>query len=140
MEMRAVLGVDAAKQAALYRDDKTIEKLEQQIENLTHASCDADVLEAVLEFWWLSMSASGNVPYLLAYNTLASSYRQFDQAIAPLVAQSTDVNLYIDFLDAVKKKQPLKASKICAQIMKQDSEAVLSVTRLAVESEIAAAS
>src|SRR5690349_22594280 len=71
MEMRACIGADAARLCAMRADEKGREAIRNAVDDYAAAAPDLVAMaQADLAFWRRIVEASGNVAYLLAYNSL----------------------------------------------------------------------
>lgn len=129
IELRTALGPDIARLAAKRATNERIEALREQLEVLRRLKASgSDVValqRASLEFWRELVSASDNVAYQLAFNTMERGWFEVQDALAPaLIAEVSDIERYEALTLAVARHQPEVARKAAEALVKKGAAGI----------------
>lgn len=128
VEMRGALGPDIAARAATRRSDEQAAAMEAQLAALEGcADDDAVALEtASFELWRLLVTASGNLAYQLAFNTMEQVWTSIRAVIAPtMMAELTDRARYRRLVEAIVDRDEARARRMARQLVTKGTDAVL---------------
>lgn len=132
VEMRGALGPDIAARAAARRTDEQAEALGGRLAALLEAPADdALALEAAsFELWRLLVTASGNIAYVLAFNTMEEVWTSIRAVLAQtLMPELTDRRGYRRLVAAVVAEDAAAARRVATKLVDRGTEAVLTLVR-----------
>jgi DNA-binding FadR family transcriptional regulator len=114
VEMRAALGPDIARLAAERRGDDVPAALDAVVHAMRALAPDDAVglHRSSLEYWRLLVTASDNIAYLLAFNTMERVWGRLQDELAPtLLVEVSDTDAYAAIAEAVRRRQPEAARR-----------------------------
>ena len=112
LEMRSALASDSARLAARRAKDDDIQQMSALLEQMHANRKRLEVLQELsMTFWKVLVTASENVAYQLAINSLDESYSKFRHVMLQLMAaELTDLPRYEALLDAIKARDEEEAA------------------------------
>ena len=113
MEMLFVVCRDVANHASERRTDGDLENLRATVQEMAETE-EIPALEALVDrFWFDLISASGNIAYRMAFNTIYQTY-EYVRPVVRRVLEPEVRNLaaYKKLLKAVTEQKPQQAEKI----------------------------
>ncbi len=125
IEMRACIGPDVARLAALRAPEDIGDRLERCTAEM-RAHHDPGVLARLdLGFWDLLVDAANNIAYRLAYNSLRATYEPLIDEVAPLMAEElADHAAHTALVGAVSRKDA-PAAEAAARVLLAKGAAVV---------------
>lgn len=113
LEMRACLGVDAARRAAERCDSEAIQGLQQVVDAMRRRPNDIEYLQnEVQRFWAALVRASGNQAYVMTFNSLDQGWERYGAHLRHLLSDELKaINQYQAIVDACRKRDPERAAK-----------------------------
>ena len=131
IEMRSALAPHVAHLAALRGGDQTADELESVVRRMRSAKGDVEELQRLsLEFWNVLVSASENVAYRLAYNSLRQTYVRFLGALAPALAEEvSDLQSYSAIANAVRRGDTAAAERRARRLIARGAAQILALFR-----------
>jgi len=132
MEMRACIGADVARLAALRADAATADALDAIVASMRAAKGDAAALQVLAySLWDALVTGSGNIAYRLAMNGLAAVYeRCFDAMTSVLATEHSDTASYEALARAVRARDAGKARAAAERILGGGLEAIVAALGL----------
>jgi DNA-binding FadR family transcriptional regulator len=110
-EMRAAIAPDVARLAAERRDEAALAALDGTLAAMA-ATSDVEVLQNLsLQFWLALTSASGNLAYQLALNTLRDAMLAMPGLASARANELRDLRGYRAIAEAVRKKDGAAAAR-----------------------------
>jgi GntR family transcriptional regulator, transcriptional repressor for pyruvate dehydrogenase complex len=82
IEMRAALGPELARAAAMRSGEETAEALERVLETMDGTEELPELQQASLAFWQIVVDGTGNLAYQLAFNTLRDAFLGMREVVA----------------------------------------------------------
>lgn len=113
MEMRSALAPDAARLAAIRAPAVAGENLTRIVAEMRLARTDLEALGAlVMQFWLEVVNHSGNIAYVLAFNSLNEAYTRSSHLITPVFSDEfSDLDSYEALAQAVVDQDEKAAEK-----------------------------
>ncbi len=132
IEMRAVLGPDLARLAALRGSEVAVPRLTALTTAMERTSRDVHMLHSlVLEFWQVLVEASQNVPYRLIYNSFRTFYTRVEDALSHLlIDELSDLAAYRAITDAVAAGNADAARDRAARLIQRGADRLLEALAL----------
>jgi DNA-binding FadR family transcriptional regulator len=130
VEMRAALGPDIARLAAMRRRDAALVELDRLLAAMRASDlADAVALERLsFDLWRTLVRASDNIAYQMSFNTMERVWRQFAEVMAPtMLAEVSDLARYQALVRAVGRKQPAAARRHAEALVGKGTQALLSL-------------
>ncbi|MET7638202.1 GntR family transcriptional regulator [Streptomyces sp. NPDC005438] len=119
LEMRACVGADAARLCAAHRSRETAEEIVAAAERYAQAGPDLAVLGAADVAWWrLIVQGSGNLAYLLAFNSLVSGTLSVaDLPMDLRTAELLDVEAHTRLAELIANREPERAERLARDLL-----------------------
>lgn len=113
LEMRATLGVDAARRAAERGTVQSLQDLQLTVDTMRKRPNDIEHLQIeVQKFWAILVRASQNPAYVMAFNSLEQGWARYGAHLRHLMSDELRAtNQYQAIVDACRKRDPDKAAK-----------------------------
>lgn len=123
LEMRASLGVDAARLAAQRAEPEQVQTLQAVIEQMRRRPNDIEHLQAeVQRFWAALVQAAGNQVYVMAFNSVDMCWQRYGAHLRHLLSDELRaINQYQAIADACRKRDADLAAKHAAQLVRMAS-------------------
>lgn len=118
-ELRAILAPDAARLAASRRSTTNAERLIEAARGMNDSGLSLDELtERSNAFWRQVITASGNLAYRLAFNSLQTAYTEHSSAFRQLIAAELQAGgAYSAVADAVGERDPVRACSAAKELV-----------------------
>ena len=128
VEMRSALAPSIARLCAR-RGKGVVKTLEPIVDEMEEAGDDLERLQlASLEFWGALVSASGNIAYELAFNSLRESYAHFAHLLTSAMAEEfAAIADYRALGEAIADGDEEEASRCAARIVHRGESALTAV-------------
>jgi GntR family transcriptional regulator, transcriptional repressor for pyruvate dehydrogenase complex len=132
IEMRAVLGPDLARLAALRGRATATPRLAAIIAEMERAAGDAHALHRlVLDYWEALVEASGNIPYRLIFNSFRTFYTRVEDALSHLlIDELSDLPAYRAIADAVAAGEAELARERSARLIQRGADRLFQALEL----------
>jgi DNA-binding FadR family transcriptional regulator len=126
VEMRASVGPDAARLAALRAPAGTSAKLRSILTAMEAAKDDLDELAAAdLRFWDEVIDAADNIAYRLAYNSLRGTYEPLSAVLSPVLAEElSDFEDHHAIVEAVEAADERAAEAAARRLLSKGTAAM----------------
>lgn len=120
LEMRASLGVDAARLAAQRATPEQVAGLQEVVEQMRRRPNDAEHQQAgVQAFWSALVRAAGNQVYVMAFNSLDLCWQRYGAHLRHLLSDELRaVNQYQAIVDACRRHDEELAVKHAGQLVR----------------------
>jgi DNA-binding FadR family transcriptional regulator len=120
LEMRASLGVDAARLAAQRASPEQVQALQAVIEQMRKRPNDVEHQQLeVQRFWSALVQAAGNQVYVMAFNSLDLCWQRYGAHLRHLLSDELRaINQYQAITDACRKRDADLAAKHAAQLVR----------------------
>ena len=127
IEMRALMGPELARLAALRGDAKAVARLEAITAEMARSASDVHALHRlVIDFWEVLTDASDNVPYRLIFNSFRTFYTRVEDALSHLLRDElTDLEAYRAITDAVAARDAELARARAATLIQRGADRLL---------------
>ncbi len=127
IEMRALMGPELARLAALRGGPKELARLESITAEMARSASDLPALHRlVIDFWEVLTDASDNVPYRLIFNSFRTFYTRVEDALSHLLRDElTDLEGYRAITDAVAAHQDELARDRAARLIQRGADRLL---------------
>lgn len=124
LEMRACLGVDAARRAAERATPEAVAGLQQVVDTMRRRPLDIEFLQAeALQFWARLVRAAGNQAYVMTFNSLARGWERNGAHLRHLLSDELRaISQYQAIVDACRKRDPERAARHAQQLVQLASE------------------
>ncbi len=128
IEMRSALAPSIARLCAR-RGQTVVDELDDVVEEMQEADDDLDRLQmASLEFWGAMVSASGNIAYELAFNSLRESYTHFAHILTSAMADEfAAIDDYRALRDAIADGDEALTAECALRIIHRGESALTAV-------------
>jgi DNA-binding FadR family transcriptional regulator len=110
-EMRAAIGPDLARLAAVHRDEHIVAELTATVDAMADATDLAALAALSMRFWAALAVGSKNLAYQLAFNTLREAVRELPGLAAAQEEELRDLRGYRQIADAVRRGDGTAASR-----------------------------
>ena len=126
LEMRDCIAPDAASLAAKRRTNEQA----KQLISVANKLCDnqlplADLVGPTMDFWRLTVAASHNIAYQLAYNSLmVTEMGDVSVMRQTIEAELRAGELYLDLAKAIHRRHYKKAIELSTQLVKLGSDGI----------------
>lgn len=129
VEMRSALAPDVARLAARRRAAAVPDALREIVTRMKEASGDLLQLQRLSqEFWTQLVSASDNLAYQLAFNTLREIYERSWELLRPVLADElTDLKSYRALVRAIERGDASAAEKTARSIVHLGEQGITKV-------------
>lgn len=119
LEMRASLGVDAARLAARRADAGQVEELQAIIEHMARRPNDIEFLQLEVQRFWAGLvRAAGNQVYVMAFNSLDLCWQRYGAHLRHLLSDELRaLGEYRAVVRACQRKDPEAAAKHARQLV-----------------------
>lgn len=119
LEMRASLGVDAARLAAHRADAGQVQALQAIVEDMQRRPNDLEHRQQeVLRFWTVLVAAAGNQVYVMAFNSLALCWERYGAHLRHLLSDELRaLHEYQAIVRACQRRDPEQAAKHARQLV-----------------------
>lgn len=119
LEMRASLGVDAARLAAQRATAEQVQGLQAIVDEMLRRPNDVEHQQyEVQRFWAALVEAAGNQVYVMAFNSLALSWERYGAHLRHLLSDELRaVGEYQTIVRACQRKDPDVAAKHARQLV-----------------------
>ncbi|MFG2867045.1 FadR/GntR family transcriptional regulator [Streptomyces sp. NPDC048338] len=119
LEMRACIGADAARLCALRCSQETAARIVDAAGRYTQAGPDLAALGAADIAWWrLIVEGSGNLAYLLAFNSLINgSLPIADVPMDLRTAELLDVDAHLRLAAHIAAREPEQAERLAGELL-----------------------
>lgn len=119
LEMRASLGVDAARLAALRADAEQVAALQEVVARMGQRPNDVVYLQGeVQRFWTQLVQASGNQVYVMAFNSLALGWERYGAHLRHLLSDELRaLREYQAIVRACQRRDPELAVRHARQLV-----------------------
>lgn len=126
LEMRATLGVDAARRAADRADPEDISGLQQVVDAMRRRPNDIDYLQGeVQRFWARLVRAADNQAYVMTFNSLDRGWERYGAHLRHLLSDELKaVNQYQAIVEACRRRDPERAARHAQQLVQLASEQI----------------
>jgi len=126
MEMRAAMGPEIARLAALRRTGEQAAELEELVGLMEQRRGELHALQALaLQFWDLLVLASDNIAYQLVFNSLRHTYEGLREALVEVMGEELrDDAAYRGIADAVRRGDDPRAAQVARGLMEHGSRGV----------------
>jgi DNA-binding FadR family transcriptional regulator len=126
MEMRACIGPDVARLAAVRAPADVPARLVATVERMTEARGDLATLARLdLSYWDRLIDAADNIAYRLAFNSLRAAYEPLAEALsAVLVEELTDTDEHLAIARAVADGEPETGAAAARRLLSKGSVAI----------------
>jgi len=127
IEMRALLGPDLARLAALRGGRDVVTRLAAITAEMERSASDIHALHRlVIDFWEVLVDGSDNVPYRLIFNSFRSFYARVEDALSHLLRDElTDLPAYRAITEAVTARQPAIARERAERLIQRGADRLL---------------
>ena len=127
IEMRALMGPELARLAALRGGPAIVARLEAITADMARAADDLAALHRlVIDFWEVLTDASDNVPYRLIFNSFRTFYTRVEDALSHLLRDELiDLEAYRSITDAVASRQGELARDRAARLIQRGADRLL---------------
>ena len=125
-EMRALIGPDVARLAALRCRAELIPAIERVLEEMESAEQDLERLARIdLDFWDLLTDAADNIAYRLAFNSLRQTYEPIaDELTGVMAAELTDIDARLAIVAALRASDGAAAESAARSLLARGSAAI----------------
>ena len=125
-ELRTAIGPDIARLAALRSTPEQHLQLQALVDQLQQQTEWVERDRASLAFWRVMVTASENIAYQLAFNSMQVAWQQVQSALAPALAgELQDIAGYKRLVRAVARHNPEAARKAAQALVEQGSHSVI---------------
>ena len=126
LEMRASLGVDAARLAAVRADVDAVQALQEVVDRMRKRPNDVEYLQGEVQmFWDRLVRAAGNQVYVMAFNSLGVCWHRYGAHLRHLLSDELRaVNQYQAIVEACRKRDPERAAKHAGQLVQMAAEQI----------------
>lgn len=126
LEMRASLGVDAARLAATRADPDAVQALQDVVDRMRKRPNDVEYLQGeVQSFWDRLVRAAGNQVYVMAFNSLALCWLRYGAHLRHLLSDELKaIGQYQAIVDACRKLDADRAAKHAGQLVQMAAEQI----------------
>ena len=126
LEMRATLGVDAARLAAGRADAEAVSGLQEVVDRMRKRPNDVEYLQNEVQlFWDRLVRAAANQVYVMAFNSLGLCWQRYGAHLRHLLSDELRaVNQYQAIVEACRKKDPDRAAKHAGQLVQMAAEQI----------------
>lgn len=125
-EMRALIGPDVARLAALRCRPEIIPALDSIVDAMENSAGDLERLARIdLEFWDLLTDAADNIAYRLAFNSLRQTYEPMaDELTGVMAAELIDLDARRAIVNALRASDPTAAETAARALLARGSVAI----------------
>ncbi len=125
-EMRALIGPDVARLAALRCRSELIPAIESVLEEMESADQDLERLARIdLDFWDLLTDAADNIAYRLAFNSLRQTYEPIAAELTGVMAaELTDIEARRAIVGALRASDGAAAETAARSLLARGSAAI----------------
>lgn len=119
LELRASVGVDAAKLVARRGEPEQVAALQSCLERMAKRPNDLEHLQQeALNFWRLIGLASGNLAYQLTFNSLAAVHERYAPVLRHLQGEELKaLKQYQALIDAIRRQDEVKAGQVAGLLV-----------------------
>lgn len=127
IEMRALMGPELARLAALRGGPATVAQLEAITAEMARSASDVHTLHRlVIDFWEALTDASDNVPYRLIFNSFRTFYTRVEDALSHLLRDElTDLEAYRAISDAIAARDAELARTRASTLIQRGADRLL---------------
>ena len=124
LEMRACLGVDAARKAAERATPEAVQGLQQCVDAMRRRPLDIEYLQGESQHFWARLvRAADNQAYVMSFNSLARGWERYGAHLRHLLSDELRaISQYQAIVDACRKRDPDRAAKHAQQLVQLASE------------------
>lgn len=132
IEMRALIGPELARLAALRGGPEIVTRLEAITAEMAASASDLGALHRlVIDFWEVLTDGSDNVPYRLIFNSFRSFYTRVEDALSHLLRDElTDLDAYRAIADAVGSRHAELARERAATLIQRGADRLLAALEM----------
>ena len=126
MEMLFVVCRDVAFHASERRSEADLEKLRATVEKMSGED-ELIALEALVDQFWSDLiSASGNIAYRMAFNSIFQTYEYVRPVVRHVLEpEARNLAAYKKLLKAVTEQKPKQAEKVVEELLGQSKQLLL---------------
>lgn len=125
VRMRQVLSPEIAADAAIHGSAEIADQLDDLVEQMRQSEHALLTQQLALNFWDVLVSASGNIAYRLAFNSLRKTYEPLLGVMTDLLAQQQQqLPVFIELARCVRESLR-EAAERCARAYIDESSAVI---------------
>lgn len=126
LEMRASLGVDAARRAAERASPEAVAELQRVVESMRRRPNDVEYLQGeVQRFWAQLVRASGNQAYVMTFNSLDQGWARYGAHLRHLLSDELKaIGQYQAIVEACRRRDPDRAAKHANQLVQLASDQI----------------
>lgn len=126
VEMRSALAPDLGRLCAARAGEATLRELDALVLRMRAAPEDLPALQALaLDFWAAVVAGTENLAFQLAFNSLATTYRQIGaQLLHVMRAEVSAVDEYAALVTAIRAKNERLAARRAAGIVRHGADAI----------------
>ncbi|MGI8774106.1 MAG: FadR/GntR family transcriptional regulator [Actinomycetota bacterium] len=136
MEMRASIGPDVARLAAVRASAEIVDRVEQVVREMSTAGEPETQARLDVAFWDLLVDGSDNIAYRLAYNSLRSAYEPVLELVYPVFARELeDLDSRDAIAGALRSGDGPSAEQAARTLLEKGSTAMTGVIAALVEGD-----
>jgi DNA-binding FadR family transcriptional regulator len=133
MEMRGAIAVDAARLAALRRTEQQKEELQTILAQMKNALTSKELQNHTIKYWDLIITASENIAYQLAMNTLKENYTYLDRFGTNFTIKNYKFVYYEKLTLSIVNKHHAKTEQAAKTVIERDAKQLVEVLNLSGE-------
>ncbi|MDP2226471.1 MAG: FCD domain-containing protein [Moraxellaceae bacterium] len=126
LDMRACLGVDAARRAARIAEPELVQALQDVVEQMRRRPNDIEHLQGLVQqFWGVLVRAAANPVYVMAFNSLDLTWQRYGAHLRHLLSDELRaLSQYQAIVEACRRHDPERAAKQAAQLVQMAAEQI----------------
>lgn len=125
MEMRACIGPDVARLAALRASSAVADAADSVVDDMESSDDAADLARLDIEFWDLLVDGSGNIAYRLSYNGLRAVYEPLLELVYPVFEDELrDLQARRKIVRALRAGEEKEAERVARRLLAKGTSAM----------------